>query len=168
MDPMQPIIQEGGAELLPCATRLSDQTPIVSLPFLADNERILYSTNTPTVEKLLREAGLQVERPDLHGQVRYRDERSIVWAGPILFFSAAALAENPHLMSLALGVISNYLTDLFRGRAHSDPAAVHLDVIEELEPGKRYRRVKYDGPIEGLSKISAPIRTTYKTESEKT
>ena len=159
---MQSRIREGGAEILPCADDFPrpDNT-VLCLPFQAGDEQFVYSANTPTIEKLLREANLGTMRPVLKGQLRYRDEQSIVWLGPILFFSAAALAENPNLMSIALGVISNYLTDFFRGTSTPNPE-VKLDVIQEITPKKKFRHAVYSGPVAGLSSLPEVLRTTFK------
>lgn len=164
---MQPSILEGGAEILPCPVDVSSQTcAVVCLPLSADDGHIVYSTNTPTIEKLLRGAGVDAVRPDLKGPIRYRDEQSIVWLGPVLFFSAAALAANPHLISISLGVISNYLTEIFRGRPTAVDVSrptpeVSLDIIQEVGPSKRYKRVRYKGTAEGLTALSASLKATY-------
>jgi hypothetical protein len=39
---------------------------------------------------------------------------ALEWIGPIVLFSAAAISQNPEIMSITLGVISNYLADWFR------------------------------------------------------
>lgn len=160
MDGEQPIIREGGAEILPCPDNFPQTQGVMCLPFHFDGEHTLYSTHTPTVEKLIRQAGLEVARPNLPGQTRYRDERSLEWMGPVLFFSAAALAQNPEIMSVSIGVIANYVTELFRGR--SEPSGARLAIIEEVEGKTRYRRIEYRGTAEGLRALPASIRAAYK------
>lgn len=159
---MQPSFLEGGAEILPCPADFpTPDNTVLCLPIRMRDGQIIYSANTPTIEKLLRAASLDASRPPLKGQVLYRDEQSIVWLGPILFFSAAALANNPNLISTALGVISNYITDFFRG-VSAPKTEISLDIIQEIEPQRRYRRVMYKGSADGLKSLPAALRETFK------
>lgn len=149
MPSVQPKNLEGGPEILPCnAEALGADHVIQLLPLRVEAERSIFSTNTATVAKLLNEAGLHAVRLDSSGDTQYRDERALIWLGPILFFSAGMVLSNPNVMNIALGVIANYLTDLFRGR--NDSVAVKLQIIEEMKPKEKYRKIEYQGPVEGL------------------
>ena len=57
--------------------------------------------------------------------------------GPTLFVSAALLAENPHIISLALSVLANLLTDFFKGAKEKSNAAVEIVVEKEEKDGSK-------------------------------
>jgi hypothetical protein len=116
----------------------------------------VFSNNTSAIAKLLQENGISARQADVSGQVLFRDERSFTWLGPVLFVSAAAYAENPNIVSVALGVIANYLTDIFRGQTSTTRAK--LEILTEMSPGKTYRKVSYDGPVEGLRDLPKVVQ----------
>ena len=81
--------------------------------------------------------------------------------GPSLFISAALLAANPHITSLALSVLANLLTDSFKGAKEQGSAAVEI-VVEKEEKGgsKTSKKIRYKGPPEGLATLSETIKQT--------
>lgn len=83
------------------------------------------------------------------------------WVGPSLFISAALLAANPHIISLALSVLANLLTDFFKGAKEQGNAAVEI-VVEKEEKGgsKTSKKIRYKGPPEGLATLSETIKQT--------
>ncbi|MBS0221850.1 MAG: hypothetical protein JSR91_14020 [Proteobacteria bacterium] len=91
-----------------------------------------------TIRTLLRNNGLSLddflpsgERP------RFIHNKSHDW-GAFLFIGAALLSTDPNAVSVALGVISNYLTEMFRG----DPSGkIKLDVTVERK-GDRLCKMK--------------------------
>jgi len=120
-------------------------------------EDLLHESTAPTVRILLRQAGitetaLEREGERLHqaGQKDFAE-----WIGPIIFVSGALLSNNPQAISVALGVISNYLTDWFKGLTSGKN--VRLDVVVEAgEEG--YKRISYEGPVEGLRDLPQVVR----------
>lgn len=86
---------------------------------------------------------------------------SAEWVGPSLFISAALLAANPHIISLALSVLANLLTDFFKGAKEQGNAAVEI-VVEKEEKGgsKTSKKIRYKGPPEGLATLSGTIKQT--------
>jgi hypothetical protein len=79
---------------------------------------------------------------------------ALKWIGLVILFSAAAISQNPELVSITLGVIANYLTDWFRNVPKKDGAA-KLKMVQGTKDGS-YRIFDYDGPVESL----VPIRDT--------
>ena len=69
--------------------------------------------------------------------------------------SALFLSQNPNAISVAIGVISNYLTDWFKGTVGDK--RVRLDIVVEIE-GSKYKRVHYDGNVEGLRELPKILR----------
>jgi hypothetical protein len=70
---------------------------------------------------------------------------------PAIFFSASVLSENPSVVSLSLNIVSNYLTDFFKGRLGPKKANTEF-YIETKEKGK-VKKISYSGPVEGMKEI---------------
>ena len=84
------------------------------------------------------------------------------WVGPTLFVSAALLAENPGIISLALNLLANSLTDFFKGAREENPSLeksnkVRLHTVFEDRPGT-YKKISYEGPLEGLKELNELIK----------
>ena len=129
-------------------------------------DELLHESEAPTVRILWRRAGL-VETPIEPEGERFPQisEKSFdEWVGPTLFVSGALVSQNPAVVSVALGVISNYLTEWFRGVPTGRRKAT-LDVV--LEVGKRqYKKLHYEGPVEGLQELAAIAREVGSHEHE--
>lgn len=129
-------------------------------------EELLHESEAPTVRILWRRAGL-VETPIEPEGERFpqiSEESFEEWVGPTIFVSGALMSQNPAVFSLALGVIANYLTDWFKGIPMGRGEA-RLDVV--VEAGKtRYRRLHYEGPVEGLQELAAIAREVGSNEPE--
>ena len=73
------------------------------------------------------------------------------WVGPTLFISALLLSENPAIISVALGVIANHLTNIL------DPSgeqSAKLDIVIEKNKSKTCKKINYEGPINGIPKLA--------------
>lgn len=120
-------------------------------------EGLADETETPTLRKLLNEAGLNVR------QLRRADHAlpSIVqkgsdWIAPTFFVGSMLWSQNPLAVQLALNVISSYLSDYFKGR--SSAATVKLSIVVEKTKAGEYRQVNYDGPVAGLKDVAEVVR----------
>ena len=115
----------------------------------------MHESSVPTVRVLFRQAGI-VETPLEHAGEKYPQiaEKAFGhWIGPILFVSVAALSSNPMLLQLALGILSNYLTDFFKGLPGEQNAK--LDIVLETATG--YKGFRYAGPVSGLRDLAAVV-----------
>jgi hypothetical protein len=116
---------------------------------------LVYAMETSTILKLWRQAGLEGEHAPLTSERRYQVLHFADWVGPTLFVAASLLSGNERAVEVALGVIANYVTETFRGVGGSKTA--RLDVIVETDSGTT-KKVRYEGPAEGLAKLPAVIR----------
>lgn len=117
----------------------------------------LYDSPAATVRTLFRTN--QIPLQDILPQGtprRHLSYKNADWIGPTLFVGAALLSDNGNLLSLALGVISNYLTDFFRGMGK--PPAIKMDFVIEQTPDKTCKRLKFEGTPEGLAALPETIR----------
>lgn len=123
----------------------------------ATNKRELFhESSAPTVRALWRQAKI-TETPLESNQERFLtvSEHGLqVWIGPTILVTAAWLSQNPEVLSVGLGVISEYLADVFRGLPCRPK--VSLSVVVEKRKGK-CRRVEYQGSVDGLKELPAII-----------
>lgn len=120
-------------------------------------DELLFESETPTVRVLWRKAGV-VETPILASSQKTAQisEKSFeAWIAPTMFVSLSLLSQNPGLISVALGVVSNYLTDIFKG--FTDRQNVKLDIVVETK-NKGFKNIHYDGPVGGLKELPLIVR----------
>jgi hypothetical protein len=119
-------------------------------------EEFLQHSEAATVKSLLRSAGVMLtEIVGNDGRPRYIQNNSADWVGPIIFISSAFWSQNSQAISIALSVISNYLTDFFKG---NKTGTAKLDIVIEKMPTRTYKRVIYEGDVAGLSAIENVLR----------
>lgn len=117
-------------------------------------EHLVHESSVSRIRNLWREAGITetpVEKPG--DNIWCISEKDIDWVAPIIFISASFLSQNPHLVSISLNVISNYLTDLFKGSSISRKASVSIVVEKEAE----YIRIEYNGGPEGIGALARVV-----------
>jgi hypothetical protein len=108
-----------------------------------------------TVRTLLRANQIAYfEIFDEDNQPPYVQQYNFEWFGPTLFISANLLAQHPNVLSVILGIISNYLYDLFKGHKESKAS---LDIVFQQIDGS-CKEIHYSGPPDGLSKVAEVVR----------
>jgi hypothetical protein len=116
-------------------------------------------SESATVRTLFRQGGVPIEDVyDKANRPPYIQNNDISWIAPTIFVAAGALSANPNLISVALGVLSNYLTDLFKGRT-GEPV-VRATIIVEQTRSKTCKRVEYEGSVAGLQALAAVVAST--------
>lgn len=109
-----------------------------------------------TVRTLLRENKIHyVDIFEEDNQPPYLQQYGYEWFGPTLFVSAGLLSQNPNILSVTLGLITNYLYDLFKG---SKDGKASLDVIFQQADGS-CKQIHYRGPAGGLSEVSEIVKS---------
>jgi hypothetical protein len=88
--------------------------------------------------------------------IPYLGEKSADIVLPVLFVTASFLSKQPDLMNVALGVIGNYLTDFFKGKAGSTRVKCAI-VIEKTEK-KTTKNIEYDGTQEGFTNFIQAVK----------
>jgi hypothetical protein len=139
---------------LPNATGLTLlPTNLASAPTVGD---LVQASEAATVRSLFRSAGLGfTELPDRTHGIRYVQNNAADWIGPTIFVAGSLWSQNPLAISVALNVVSNYLTDLFKGFKHR---AAKLDFIVERTKDGTYKQLIYEGDIEGITALEKVIR----------
>ena len=114
-----------------------------------------FNGEAATIRKLLRQNGISVENflpngeraPTIHN-------KHFEWA-PLLFISAALTSNDPYAVTVALGIISNYATEYFRGILGR---SVKLDIVVERKKDNVCKKLHYEGDIEGLASLPKIIQ----------
>jgi hypothetical protein len=124
-------------------------------------DELIHEGSVPTIRVLWRQAGISETKIEKEGD-RYscvQEKAFREWIGPIIFVGISLLSQNPHAISVALGVISNYLTDWFKGIPDNRKIVRQDLVVETIEAkGMIYKRIRYEGDIEGLQQLPEIIR----------
>lgn len=144
------------AEALSCA--FPDGLALLPSNFLAAEVRsdLKESSEAATLRKLFRTAGLEITPLLPIGEKSAISlNRSAGWIGPAIFISAGLLSTNATAVSVALGVLTNYLSDFMKGSLRSK--GVELDVIVERHGDRVCKRISYNGPIEGLAQLADAV-----------
>lgn len=121
------------------------------------SDELYYESETATVRKLWKEAKLQEERLEREeDHFPYIRKRTFEWLGPTIFIGSMLLANEPNTISLALNVISNYLTDFFRGSFQKPK--IKFAIIVEKTNERKYQKINYEGDIKGIESLFDQIK----------
>ena len=126
-------------------------------------DELVHESSVQTMRILFREEGLQESRIEREGQrIPCIQENEFAIVLPTLFVGSMILSENPHLVSVALNVFSNYCTDFFKGIPGRKK--VVLDVVVEDKKEKRSKKIHYEGEVEGLKEINEIVGKVFSDE----
>jgi hypothetical protein len=119
--------------------------------------KLMHEDTTPTVRALLQQEGI-VETPiEKEGErIPYIEENAFEWVGPTIFIGASIFSGNANVVSIALGVIADYLTDYFKGRTGAK--RVRLQIVVPQQRTAKHTKITYEGDIEGIKEIPNIIK----------
>ena len=123
-------------------------------------EELIHESTTPTVRILWRQNAI-TETPIEQSGEKFPcvAEEAFEWISPTIFISAMLISQNPNLITLALNVISNYLTHWFKGLPKEN-RKVELRIITETESGD-YKEIEYKGTQDGLKDLPRVIKEVF-------
>jgi hypothetical protein len=135
------------------------ENDVLILPYSTDaeikeSEDIVYLQSSISVLKKLTQNGVKVSFAV--GEMEscsYIENRSVEWFGPTLFFSLAAISQNPNIVSICLSVLSSYIYDIFKGK-NENPNIRCSFVIEDK---KKKKKIDYKGPVSGMKDVEKII-----------
>lgn len=115
---------------------------------------LLLRGEATTIRTLLRNANLPIESFLPSGEAPgFVHNKSHHWEA-VLFVSAGVLSQNSAAVSIALGLITNYLTDYFKGEPQKQ---IKFSVITEVTPDRTYKEINYEGDVAGLIAIADAV-----------
>lgn len=136
----------GGLVILP------DNFGTASMP-----DDFVYAATATTVRTLFRNHGIPCDGLTPPGQrPKYASYKNAEWVGPVFYISWSLLTESGAPWLATLEVMKDYLTGYFRGRPA--PTIIKLTYIVETTPGRTYKKLDYEGNIEGMDKLPATLR----------
>ena len=123
-------------------------------------DELFHEDSAVTVRMLWRKA--KVEETRLEGEGRKFpsiQEKSFDWIGPTIFISASMLTQNEVMVTLALNVLSNYITDFFKGHVGKHEASLGF-VVENVKQTKQgeertFKYVYFKGDPDDFNKLDA-------------
>ena len=123
---------------------------LMIVPELIENEQSIYSSSSISFYKYAKnQVNLNyIRKPDI-----VLEKRSIDWFGPTLLITTTALTQNPELVSITLNVISNYITDFFKGSQEPD---IKVSLLIQQSKTK-FKKLDYEGNKDGLKEIEKLI-----------
>jgi len=128
-----------------------------NLESASDKADLLHESSTPTLRILWRQGSLKedrIEGPD--DMIPTIHEKQATFIAPMLFISAALLSENPAAVSLALNILGNYITQVFKGDFGSK--RIKLSIVVEATSSSSYKKIEYDGDTNTLPDLIELVR----------
>jgi hypothetical protein len=122
------------------------------------------------LRETLRDSGIPgtslEESEDAAVRVLLRESVLPEWIPPTIFVAGTLLSQNPALIDLLLGVVSNFLYDLFRdtlGRRPTELDEVTFSIVKLSLGSFTYKRATFQGSwkndeLKGLKEFSKVVR----------
>jgi len=121
---------------------------------------LIHEGTTATIRKLFAQNNIKETPLENEGE-KYPQvvEHAFDWVGPTILITSSIILQNPHLITITLNVISNYLTDFFRGIPNNQTNA-KLSIVVKNKSGN-YKKIKYNGHKDGLKELPKIIKAVY-------
>jgi hypothetical protein len=127
-------------------------------------DELVYFGSAKSLKKLWKSNDIELSKIELEGDRQlYLHQHSAEWIAPTIFLGASLLSESPNTISVALSVVANYVTDLFKGKPPKTKFRMEL-VIEE-EKDKKYKKLTFEGEpndVSGLIKVIRELKNERK------
>src|SRR5258708_3412630 len=121
-------------------------------------EELIDEELVTTIRSLWKQAGLletRIENKNYPSELK----RSLDIALPTIFVGVSLLTQEPNTVAIAINIISNYLTDFFKGIPGKHK--VKLDIVVEKKENE-YCQLHYEGNEEGLAELPVIIEAMRK------
>ncbi len=113
----------------------------------------LYPSEARALAKLFTKAGIRVHWAS--DEKQFVEFRSHEWMAPVLVILASTKAGISAATSVILGIISNYLSQIFFG---SPPGSTSTRLEIRERNGKNFRSIVYSGPVEGIKALTEAVK----------
>lgn len=120
-------------------------------------EDLVYLDSAKSLKKLWRLEGIEISKIELEEEKPlYLHQRNAEWIAPTIFIGYSLLSENQHIISVALSIIANYATDLFKGKPSKTTFKMEL-IIEEKKDSV-FRKLSFEGEPHNITEVIKAIR----------
>ncbi len=82
------------------------------------------------------------------------EKQSGEWFGPILLLTSNFISQNPTIVSVICGLISNYVYDIFKTIKKPE---VRLNVVYQETETSKLTEITYQGSIEGIKNLESAL-----------
>lgn len=134
-------------------TTASATSSVILLPVNYNNKEIdhQYHSNTISFYKYANE---KLSFTYLSEPLELFEQRSGEWFAPIFLITKQLIKDNPIITAVLCGIISNYITDIFKGQPKPD---LNVRIIYEKNENSKYIEFHYSGNFEGLETFEGSI-----------
>lgn len=118
---------------------------------------LVYFGSAKSLKKLWKSNSIELSKIEKEGDRQYYlHQHSAEWIAPTIFLGASLLSESPNTISIALSVVANYVTDLFRGKPPK--TTFKMELIIEEEKDKKYKKITFEGEPNDMNGLIRVIR----------
>jgi hypothetical protein len=130
--------------------------------FAENRNELFLPPSAADLKVLFRQAGVTLDKMEPAGlKIPFRDDRDSTLILPVVFFGAAYISENPHLLAISLSVIANYVTDYFRGKVGMNRVRCSV-LVKTTRDGTTTKEVRFDGPATEFGQLIPAINKIVK------
>lgn len=120
-----------------------------------DSKEFIYSESTTDLNKILKKENKKInyltnDKPLL------RSRKSADWFGPTILFGITVISQNSQLVDITISLLSSYLYDFFKGTGGTKK--VKFDIVIGSKNKKSYKRISYEGSVEGVKELNEVIK----------
>jgi len=123
--------------------------------YIADDGTALFESSTYTLSKILAAEHIETSRIVPNEQEAEINENAFDLLLPVIVISWTLLSEDPHLMSLSINLISNYIHDFFKGVRGEK--TVKCKIL--IKGKKTTKKIYYEGPPEQFKDVKDILDT---------
>jgi len=122
-------------------------------------EELFYNEEIHTIKKMFHAEGIGDIVLKINENLinEYKGQKSGTLILPTVFITSMLLTENPKLVSIALSVIANYTSRMFRGIPLSE-REVELKIIHKNKKTKKFSEIFYRGDVKGLHSLETILK----------
>ncbi|MCM8570292.1 hypothetical protein NE848_12945 [Gramella jeungdoensis] len=117
---------------------------------------LIFTESTTSVNKYLKQKNVNIEVLT-NGSLQLRQRKSIDFYAPLIFVGFTLLQENSNILSVGINVLSDYISDYFKGSFGEKK--VKLELIVETKKNEEYKSLNYEGSVEGLKEVPKIVKS---------
>ena len=124
-------------------------------------EELQNESSAATVRQLWEVNGIEAVRLDPGEPFPEISEHFLDWVGPVIFIGGSLLS-NEALVSVTLGVVSNYVYEMFSRLPGT--RKVRLSVVVEEDAEGSCKKIDYKGDAAGIAEIVPAVEAVLKAD----
>ena len=127
-----------------------------NLKLATKKDELIFTETAAELCKYFKEQNINTEFFGADTEL-YRSRKSAEIYLPAIFISLSLVSENPSIVSVALNVLSNYITEFFKGTFGKK--TVNIEFFIETRKKNVVKKVAYKGDVQGLSELEKVIKS---------